>query len=109
MKRILITGVANYIEWVNEARPDKVYISDFIGGVLHGPRPMPLASPTNRVLGLLWGPMTLNPGESFSFTIAVGMADIHPKTGMPIKPKTDFKRWHSKHFITLPPPADPPR
>lgn len=86
------TGVANYIEWVKEGGPDRVYVSNFFGGVLHGPKPMPLASPTNRVIGLQWGPMTLKPGESFSFTIAVGMADIDPKTGMPLKPQTDFKR-----------------
>lgn len=92
MKRILITGVANYIEWVNVERPDEVYVSNFFGGTLHGPKPMPLASPTNRVLGLLWGPMSLKPGESFSFTIAVGMADIDPKTGMPVKPHVSFDR-----------------
>jgi hypothetical protein len=83
------TGIANFIEWDRESRPDKAYVSNFSGGTLHGPKLMPLMSPTNRFIGLQWGPRVLNPGESLSFTIAVGMADTNLKTGMPVKPKTE--------------------
>ena len=86
------TGVANFIEWDASKQPNKVYVSNFSGGTLHGPKLMPLASPLNRVIGLQWGPHTLNPGESFNFSIAVGMADNDPKNGMPIKPETDLNR-----------------
>ena len=49
---------------------------------------MPLVSRTNRFIGLQYGPHILQPGESFSFTIAVGMAGRDPLSGFPIKPKT---------------------
>lgn len=84
------TGVANFIEWEKATPPDKVYVSNFSGGIMHGSKLMPLTSTTNRVLGLQWGPRTLAPGESFSFSIAVGMADSDPKTGMPTKPATEM-------------------
>jgi hypothetical protein len=84
------TGMANFIEWDKAGRPDKAYVSNFNGGTMQGPKPMPLTSQTNRFIGLQWGPRTLNPGESFSFIIAVGMADNNPKTGMPILPKTEL-------------------
>jgi hypothetical protein len=88
------TGIANFIEWNRDEheRPDKAYVSNFSGGTMHGSKPMPLVSSSNRVIGLKWGPRTLNPGESLHFSIAVGMADNDPKTGMPVKPKTGLNR-----------------
>ncbi len=86
------TGIANFLEWDDSEHPDKAYVSNFFGGALRGPGPAPLASPTNRVIGLQWGPLTLNPGESFHFAIAVGMADIDPRTGLPVKPETTLNR-----------------
>lgn len=88
------SGIANFIEWDRNTRPDRAYVSNFSGGTTHGPRPMPLVSPTNRFIGMQWGPRTLPPGESFSFTIAVGMADNDPKTGMPVKPETGLNTAH---------------
>jgi hypothetical protein len=84
------TGIANFIEWDHAEPPDKAYVSNFSGGTMQGPKPMPLVSTTNRFIGLQWGPRTLNPGESFNFTIAVGMADNDTKTGMPKPPKTEL-------------------
>lgn len=86
------SGIANFIEWDRAERPDKAYVSNFSGGIMRGPKPMPLASTTNRYINLQWGPRTLQPGESLSFTIAVGMADNDGKTGMPLLPKTDLNR-----------------
>lgn len=82
------TGIANFIEWDRNELPDKAYVSNFSGGALQGPKPVPLVSQTNRFIGLQWGPHTLNPGDSLSFTIAVGMANNDPKTGGPVLPKT---------------------
>jgi len=82
------TGIANFIEWPRDERPDKAYISNFSGGVINPDKAVPLVSRTNRFIGLQYGPLMLKPGESFTFTIAVGMAGRDPKTGFPVKPKT---------------------
>jgi len=84
------TGMANFVEWNRDERPDKAYISNFSGGVINPDKIVPLANSTNRFVGLQYGPFMLKPGESFSFTIAVGMAEHDPKTGFPIKPKTEL-------------------
>lgn len=84
------TGIANFIEWEKGERPDKAYISNFSGGVINRDKVVPLVSSGNRFIGLQYGPYILQPGESFIFTIAVGMAGRDPKTGFPIKPKTDL-------------------
>jgi len=84
------TGMANFVEWNRDERPDKAYISNFSGGVINSDKIVPLANSTNRFVGLQYGPFMLKPGESFSFTIAVGMAEHDPKTGFPIKPKTEL-------------------
>jgi hypothetical protein len=86
------TGKANFLEWDSDHKPDKAYVSNFSGGVIPGPKHMPLISNTNRFIAAQWGPRTINPGESLQFTIAVGMADINPKTGMPVKPETVLNR-----------------
>jgi hypothetical protein len=82
------TGFANFIEWERDSRPDKAYISNFSGGVINRDKVVPLVSRTNRFIGLQYGPYMLQPGESFSFAIAVGMAGNDPKTGFPVKPVT---------------------
>jgi hypothetical protein len=82
------TGIANFIEWKKDEYPDKAYVSNLSGGVMGGPKPAPLTSKGNRFIGLQWGPHTLNPGESLHFSIAVGMAENDPKSGMPVKPET---------------------
>jgi hypothetical protein len=84
------TGIANFLEWDKNDPPNKAYVSNFSGGTMLGLNPIPLTSATNRFIGLQWGPTTLEPGRSLIFTIAVGMADRDPKTGMPIKPKTEL-------------------
>lgn len=82
------TGIANFIEWEHDSRPDKAYISNFSGGIINRDKVVPLVSRTNRYIGLQYGPYMLKPGESFTFSIAVGMAGKDPKTGFPVKPKT---------------------
>jgi hypothetical protein len=82
------TGFANFIEWDKQSRPYKAYISNFSGGIINRDKVVPLVSRTNRFIGLQYGPYMLQPGDSFNFTIAVGMAENDPKTGFPVKPKT---------------------
>lgn len=84
------TGVANFIEWDRDSRPTLAYISNFGGGISSPGKSVPLVSRTNRFIGLQYGPYILKPGESFSFTIAVGMAAYDPKTGFPVKPETEL-------------------
>ena len=50
---------------------------------------IPLDS-NERFLGLVWE-RTLQPAESFTIRLAVGMAMLNPKTGIPGKPQT---RWN---------------
>jgi hypothetical protein len=82
------TRFANFIEWDRDSRPFKAYISNFSGGVINLDKVVPLVSRTNRFIGLQYGPYMLQPGQSYRFTIAVGMAGNDPKTGFPVKPDT---------------------
>jgi len=82
------TGIANFIEWEQNSRPAKAYISNYSGGVINPDKIVPLVSRTNRFIGLQYGPLMINPGESYSFSIAVGMAGRDQQTGFPVKPKT---------------------
>jgi hypothetical protein len=82
------TGFANFLEWDKGSRPSKAYISNFSGGLNDPNKIVPLVSPTNRFIGLQYGPYLLQPGESFGFTLAIGLAENDPKSGFPIKPKT---------------------
>lgn len=82
------TGIANFIEWDKDSKPTRAYISNFSGGASSDNKIVPLTSQTNRFIGLQYGPLMLKPGETFSFTIAVGMAGRDPKTGFPVKPIT---------------------
>ncbi len=84
------TGKADFIEWDPLNRPDIAYISNKFGTVATNDQKVPLTSYKNRVISMEWGPKNLNPGQSFSFTLKVGMADNDPKTGLPIKPDTQL-------------------
>ena len=79
---------ANFIEWRPESRPDSGYFSNQIGQYAAAEQKVPLASLSDRVIILQWGPRILYPGQTYSFTISVGMAGNDPKTGLPVKPET---------------------
>jgi len=81
---------ANFLEWEKESRPMKAYISDYSNGIVNPGKTTPLASKENRFIGLQYGPMLLQPGQPYTFTIALGLADNNPKTGFPVKPKTEL-------------------
>jgi len=82
------TQKANFIEWQPDSRPDLAYFANQIGSFAPVEKKVILNSADNRVISLMWGPRTLEPGMSFSFTISVGMAGNDPKTGLPVKPDT---------------------
>jgi hypothetical protein len=85
------TGTANFIEWDKPGRPDMVYYSNHAGSFTASTSgKVPLCSDTNRFLGLQWGPRLLASKQSFSFTLAVGMANRDSRTGLPVKPVTSL-------------------
>lgn len=85
------TCMANFIEWDKPSKPDMVYYSNHSGKFTPSSGgKVPLCSNTSRFLGLQWGPRLLAPKQSFSFTLAVGMANKDPRTGLPVKPVTSL-------------------
>ena len=83
------TGKANFIEWDNSSRPDMAYFSNVAGRFDQSKGgKSPLNNDTCRFLGLEWGPRPLMPAQSFSFTLAIGMANNDMATGFPVKPVT---------------------
>ncbi len=86
------TRTANFIEWFGDLEPF-VYFSN-------GPSDIPPVSNERiplssnaRFIGINWGPRTLRPGQSETYTLAIGMADHDPKTGFPVKPEVDLKNF----------------
>jgi len=81
------TQKANFIEWDPKGRPERAYFSNTDGIPVFSDK-TPLSSPDNRFIGLRWGPRTLAPGESFQFTLAIGMAGNQSGSNLPVKPPT---------------------
>lgn len=82
------TGKADFIEWDKNTRPDMAYFSNVAGRFTRANGvSRPLNSADSRFLGLEWA-RTLKPSQSYSFTLAIGMASNNPKTGLPFKPVT---------------------
>ena len=82
------TGIADFIEWDKNTRPDMAYFSNSAGRFTKTGFPrMPLNNPETRFLGLEWQ-RTLGPAQSYLFTLAIGMAQNNPTTGLPFKPVT---------------------
>ncbi|RNC71068.1 MAG: hypothetical protein ED859_05190 [Desulfuromonadales bacterium] len=84
------SGFANFIEWQGSLCPDLAYFSNRIGFFAREKDRVPLADANNRVLFLQWGPRLLNPGQSETIILSIGMADRDPRTGFPVKPDTTF-------------------
>jgi hypothetical protein len=81
------TGAADFIQWFGNNRP-MVYFSNEEGNVEdeNGAKKIPLASDT-RFIGLQWNDQRLDPQQSTTYTLAVGMAGHDPLTGFPVKPE----------------------
>ena len=86
------THTANFIEWFGKHKPD-VYFAN-AGGDLKdttGKLKIPLSS-NERFIGLEWKPQRLNPGQSISYNLAIGMAGYDPITNLPVKPAVKWPR-----------------
>ncbi|KAF0220160.1 MAG: hypothetical protein FD174_1399 [Geobacteraceae bacterium] len=81
------TRTANFIEWLGNEKPDLVFFSNKPGNF--DDRKQPLTSDT-RFVGLEWGPKLLQPGQSNTYTMAIGMAGINQISGLPYKPDVYF-------------------
>ncbi len=86
------SGIANFIEWFG-VEPSLVYFSN-------GPSDIPPVSnkliPLNsdaRFIGINWGNQTLQPGQSKTYTLAIGMAGRDPRTGSPTKPAINLTNY----------------
>lgn len=79
------TGTATFIQWFGKETPE-VYFANDDSGVSDSGHSTPLQSDT-RFIGLQWGPRQLSPGESVTYTMAIGMAGHDPATGFPRKPE----------------------
>jgi hypothetical protein len=81
-----MTGMANFIEWLGNNIPDKVYFSNTNGKFAEESHKVPLSSPTNRVIFLEWGPRFIEPGQEHVILLGIGMAGSGPQTTLPEKP-----------------------
>ena len=85
------TGLANFIEWFSDTKPF-VYFSNGPYDIppLSGEK-IPLSS-NARFIAIDWE-RTLQPDESVTYKLAIGMAENDPKTGFPVKPTVDLKNF----------------
>lgn len=80
------SGVANFIEWIGDNKPNLVYFSNQEGHFAEGKERVPLYSKDNRVIFLQWGPRPIAPQGRDFMILAIGLAGNDPKTGLPFKP-----------------------
>ncbi len=85
-----ITGMANFIEWLGDNRPDRVYFSNTMGKFADESRKVPLSSRDNRVLFLQWGPRFIEPHQDQVILLGIGMAGIGPQKKLPVKPSVSL-------------------
>jgi hypothetical protein len=85
------TRAANFIEWFGSERPS-VYFSNDIFFIPQHNKKTPLSS-NARFIGLNWGPRTLEPDQTVTYTIALGMAGHDDTADIPVKPKIDLKNF----------------
>jgi hypothetical protein len=92
------SGMANFIEWVGDVKPDLAYFSNKEGKVNDESARIPLSSRDNRVMFLQWGPRVLSPQQSETSVIAIGMADKASEGMLPTKPDVRID-WSDIHYI----------
>lgn len=87
----IYTNLANFIEWFGPEQPESAYFTNDLNlnQLPKADKKIPLES-NERFLGLQWE-RSLNPAESATIRLAIGMASLNPLTGIPEKPPT---AWH---------------
>ncbi len=86
------TLTANFLEWFGNEEP----VAWFSNGPFDPPKSSNKKIPLNsnaRFIGLQWGPHTLQPNQLETYSLAIGMAGLDPKTGLPLKPEVDLKSF----------------
>jgi hypothetical protein len=86
------TRTANFIAWFGDVEPAVFFSNGPYDFPQINGKKVPLYSNT-RFMGIQWGPLTLQPGQSEEYTLAIGMAEHDPKTGLPVMPKIDLKKF----------------
>lgn len=79
------SDVANFIQWLSVS-PSDVYFSNDLRKV---DEKRPLDSFDNRSINLVWNDQILQPGETKTYTLAIGMAKSG-NNGFPVKPKVEY-------------------
>jgi hypothetical protein len=82
------TGKANFVEWTSPL-PSYVLFSNSVDKCCD--EKLPLSSELFRIVNIVWYDQLLMPGESRTYTLAMGMAQVDPETGMPSKPVTNIE------------------
>jgi hypothetical protein len=83
------TNLANFIEWFGPERPMYGYFANNMDVLPKPNQKIPLES-NERFIGLSWQ-RKLEPSESSTLRLAIGMAMLDPKTGIPVKPPTAWE------------------
>lgn len=88
-ERPVYTNLANFIEWFGEEQPKFAYFTNDMNQMPRPDKKNPLES-NERFLGIAWE-RWLKPSGTATIRLAVGMAMLDPKTGIPEKPLTHWK------------------
>jgi hypothetical protein len=83
------TNLANFLEWFGPEQPEAAYFTNDMNSMPKADKKIPLQS-NERFVGLVWE-RRLDPAESATIRLAIGMAAFNPKTGIPEKPPTAWK------------------
>ncbi len=83
------TFMANFIAWFGEVEPFVFFSNGPLDFPKINEKRAPLSS-NERFIGVQWGPRTLQPSQLEEYTMAIGMAEYNPITGLPEIPKIDL-------------------
>lgn len=78
------TGLANFVSWIGEELPDRVYFANFPGSA--GMQPGRPLSSNEVFIGLEWHDRVLEPGAGMSILLSLGIAETDG-TGRPRMPE----------------------
>ena len=82
------TRAANFIEWFGDTRPAVWFSNSPLDIPGNGEKPL---IGNERSISLEWGPRTLQPSQSETYTLAIGMAGHDATSGFPVLPRVDLQ------------------
>ena len=83
------SNLANFLEWFGPEQPGIAYVTNDMSHLPETDKKIPLES-NERFIGLQWA-RRLDPAESATIRLAIGMAVLDPHTGIPVKPPTAWQ------------------